>query len=116
MSILREPELIFVVENEIDEKLLKHIVSDPVFSKREKKIVKHYLTKINRKLSQQQVIDKVAMYFGYEKKVVYQAISTLYEHWEGITERAVEKTTVEYETIENSPLRQERTTKELINL
>lgn len=90
-------------EDPLNKLYVENIVSDPVLNKREKKIIKHYLTKIDCRLNQQQIIDKVAMYFGYEKKVVHKAISTLYENFEGITERAVEKTTVEYETIEKEP-------------
>lgn len=103
MSILLKVTPFINTEDPLNKLYVENIVSDPIFNKREKKIIEHYLTKTDCKLKQQQVIDKVAMYFGYEKKIVYQAISTLYEHWEGITERAVEKTTVEYETIKKEP-------------
>lgn len=100
MIILREVEFIFDLNNELDLKLLDHITTDPILDKREKRIIRFYLTKIDHRLGQQQIINKITMYFGYKRKTVLNALITLQEHYEDITERTIGSYGEECERIE----------------
>lgn len=103
MVVLKRLDPIFNLNDELDLTLLNHIIDDPILTKREKRITKFYLTKINSNLSEQEIINKIAMYFGYKRKTVLHTLITLQEFYDGICERAIDKTYAECERIEKEP-------------
>lgn len=90
-------------DNKLDAVILKHMKQDPVLNKRQRKVLEFYLTRVDNRLSNKETLNKIAMYFGYEKRVVLKDLKHIEEYWSGIKERAEVNATAEYETIKKEP-------------
>ena len=99
---MRESDTLYNPKDNIADKLfVDHIKNDPVFNKRQKRILEYFLTKEGlSKINNFETIKKTAMYFGYNQNVVLKDFKHISIFYENAAARAIENAVKEYEQLE----------------